>query len=88
MLRLRADSFWEKMQLIVDHRLQEERQKLHRLKTHLGSLNPRAVLDRGYAVATLASGKILRDSREVSLQEIVNLTLARGRLVTRVSQKS
>lgn len=83
-LRLQADSFWEKMQLIVHHRLGEERQKLHRLKTHLGSLNPHAVLDRGYAVATLASGKILRDSREVSLQETVNLTLARGKLRTKV----
>ncbi|MDP3294426.1 MAG: exodeoxyribonuclease VII large subunit [Nevskia sp.] len=58
--------------------LGERRARLRQAAALLHSLNPSAVLDRGYALATGADGRILRDGSEVAAGERVSVRLARG----------
>lgn len=79
----------------LDHRLaaagvaapQQARLRLARAAGALQALSPLGVLERGYAVATDASGQALTDAGAVELGDAVALRLHRGRLhatVTRV----
>jgi exodeoxyribonuclease VII large subunit len=45
------------------------------------------VLERGYAIATDAAGNVLRDAAQVSADDIVNLQLHKGKLITEVRRK-
>lgn len=56
------------------------------LATHLAHLNPAAVLERGYSIVRRTDGSIVRDSRQLALDETVELTLARGMAGARISR--
>jgi exodeoxyribonuclease VII large subunit len=58
--------------------LQQRQARLSALATHLTHLNPTAVLERGYSIVRGADGRIVRDSRQLTLGEAVALILARG----------
>ncbi|TCJ11865.1 exodeoxyribonuclease VII large subunit [Parasulfuritortus cantonensis] len=50
------------------------------LAGRLGSLNPRAVLERGYGIVRAGDGSILRDPAAVAPGDALQITLARGDL--------
>jgi hypothetical protein len=61
-------------------RLLEQRQaRLARCEQVLRALGPGATLERGYAIVTDASGRVLRDARDVELGATLTTRLARGR---------
>ena len=55
-----------------------------RLGARLQALNPHAVLDRGYAIATDAAGEIVRDATALAIGERVHVQFARGAAQTEV----
>ncbi len=58
------------------------------LGQNLAHLNPQAVLERGYAIATTADGAIVQDANELAVGDALALAFARGSAdakVTRVS---
>jgi exodeoxyribonuclease VII large subunit len=60
---------------------QERRRHLEYCQSHLEKLDPLAILERGYAVATrLPEGAIIRDAALVPLGAPVRVRVARGRL--------
>ena len=61
-------------------KLQAPSEKLASLDALLSSLNPQAVLGRGYAIARDRNGDILRSPDRVQLNEDVELQLAEGSL--------
>ncbi|MGH8445146.1 MAG: exodeoxyribonuclease VII large subunit, partial [Solimonas sp.] len=61
------------------------RARLDRAGSVLGSLNPRAVLERGYAVALDAQGRALTDAAQTQAGAALQLLLARGRVDTVVT---
>jgi exodeoxyribonuclease VII large subunit len=65
---------------------QQRRARLAALATHLDHLNPAAVLERGYSIVRRADGSIVRDSRQLRVNEAVELTLARGMAEARISR--
>jgi exodeoxyribonuclease VII large subunit len=67
--------------------LRAKRERLARLALQLEERSPLKVLERGYAIATDASGALLRDSAQVGLGDPVNIQLHRGRLTTEVKKK-
>jgi len=68
---------------------QERRRELNVIQTHLDQLNPLAILERGYAVATLQpAGVIIRDATQVPLGAEVRVKVARGRLDCEVVEVS
>ena len=66
--------------------LRAKREHLERLRLQLDERSPRAVLKRGYAIATDAAGNILRDTGQVAAGDAVNVQLHRGRLITEVKR--
>ncbi len=67
--------------------LRVQRDRLDRLRLQLEERSPTRVLERGYAIATDAAGKILLDSRQVAIGDTVALQLHRGHLTTEVKQR-
>lgn len=75
--------------------LQQQRQaRLAALATHLAHLNPEAVLARGYSIVRRADGSIVRDSRQLEVNETLALAFASGgaeacvtRLIRETEQK-
>ena len=60
--------------------------KLARLKAGLDSLDPTAVLGRGYSITYTASGEVLRDASKVQHGERLRTMLARGELHSEVKK--
>lgn len=68
----------------IDEKLQDGRERLALAAASLDALSPLGVLQRGYAIAQDASGKLLRDAAVVRGGDEVSVRLAKGKLNTRV----
>ena len=68
----------------VDEKLQDGRERLALAAASLDALSPLGVLQRGYAIAQDASGKLVRDAASVNAGDEVSVRLAKGKLNTRV----
>jgi len=69
--------------------LQEKQRHLDYLQSHLQQLNPLAILERGYAVATtLPEGVIIRDAAHAPKGAAIRVRVARGRLDCEVRETS
>ncbi|HVB47433.1 MAG TPA: exodeoxyribonuclease VII large subunit [Burkholderiales bacterium] len=62
--------------------------RLERLRASLASLDPSAVLARGYSLTRNARGELLRDPEHVAEGERLTTTLARGWIESEVRRKS
>jgi exodeoxyribonuclease VII large subunit len=58
-----------------------------RLKASLASLNPAAVLERGYSLTRDAQGEVVRDAAKVQVGERLTTTLAKGWLESEIRKK-
>jgi exodeoxyribonuclease VII large subunit len=56
------------------------------LEAHLHHLNPRQVLERGYAIVSTQDGEIVRSSAQLRVGDELRLDLARGRADAKVSK--
>ena len=61
--------------------------QLARLKASLGSLNPAAVLERGYSLTRTSQGEVVRDAAKVAVGEHLTTTLAKGWLESEIRKK-
>lgn len=68
----------------MDEKLQDGRERLALAAASLDALSPLGVLQRGYAIAQDASGKLVRDAASVNAGDQVSVRLAKGKLNTRV----
>jgi len=59
-------------------KLQSRFGQLETLQAELVALNPKSILDRGYAIATADSGKIIHSPNELKTGELFRLQLAKG----------
>ncbi|MDP9467487.1 MAG: exodeoxyribonuclease VII large subunit, partial [Chloroflexota bacterium] len=69
-------------------RTARERAALVGLGDALRALSPLATLERGYAVARLADGSIVRDPAQARVGEPLEVVVARGTVTTRVEATS
>ena len=67
-------------------RLETARARLGIVATSLDALSPLAVLQRGYAIAEDADGRLLRDANSVSPGDQLRVRLAKGRVIARVEE--
>ena len=68
----------------LETKLQEGRERLGVAAASLDALSPLGVLQRGYAIAQDASGKLLRDAAQVAQGDAISVRLAKGKLSARV----
>ena len=86
-LRLRLERNEADLGIRAERLLRSGRERLSRLALQLEERSPLKVLERGYAIATDASGAVLRDAAQVRIGDSVLLQLHRGRLSTEVRKK-
>jgi exodeoxyribonuclease VII large subunit len=84
--RARLDSATNACDVVIDSKLQDGRERLALAATSLDALSPLGVLQRGYAIAQDASGKLVRDASSVSPGDELSVRLARGKLGTRIER--
>ncbi len=70
----------QRLQTSAQHRLRGLTERLAHLGQVLNSLSPLGTLQRGYAIVTDSSGKVLRDARQAAVGDEVEARLASGRL--------
>ena len=68
------------------HRVHRCQAHLAELRATLVSLDPTAVLERGYSITTNASGAVLRDASAVKPGERLKTRLARGEIESEVKK--
>jgi len=62
---------------------------ISRAAASLTALNPTSVLDRGYSIARTIPGKnVILDAETVAVQDLVEIILSKGRILTRVEKKT
>lgn len=84
--RTRFDSAQSSCNAAMTARLESARAQFGLATTSLDALSPLAVLQRGYAIAESADGRLLRDARFVSPGDELRVRLAKGRLAARVEE--
>ena len=82
--RARFDAASSSCDAAMEFKLQEGRERLALAAASLDALSPLGVLQRGYAIAQDASGRLLRDAATVAQGDAVSVRLAKGKLNTRV----
>ncbi|HKP47997.1 MAG TPA: exodeoxyribonuclease VII large subunit [Pyrinomonadaceae bacterium] len=82
--RNRFDSAYTGCTTAMATRISGAEKRFARTAASLDALSPLAVLHRGYAIAQREDGKLLRDARDVSTGDLVNVRLERGRIQTSV----
>ena len=69
-------------------KLEKDKLKLDNLQQSLKSLNPVAVLNRGYAIVTKKTNKtVIKNSEQVNISDDVHIRVSQGSLEARVIQK-
>jgi exodeoxyribonuclease VII large subunit len=68
------------------HALARRRQQVAQAESQLRALSPENTLARGYAIARLADGQVVRDAATLRTGEVLTVTLARGEVDAAVTQ--
>jgi len=85
--RQRLDEVSTRLSRATDTQMERKNLQLENLQQSLRSLSPKAVLQRGYAIVTRQSdGSIIKNSVEVSPQDIVDIQLSQGMLAAQILQ--
>ncbi len=85
-MRQRTADLVDRSARALESRVTRDRAALDGLRDGLRALGPQATLARGYAIAQLADGSIVRHAGGVSVGDPLTVTVARGTLSTRVTQ--
>ncbi|MGH2402708.1 MAG: exodeoxyribonuclease VII large subunit, partial [Candidatus Limnocylindria bacterium] len=84
--RQRTSDLLDRGARALDDRLARRRMVVESAVATLRTLSPTATLERGYAVARTADGRIVRDAGQVSAGDAMQVILARGTVETRVER--
>jgi exodeoxyribonuclease VII large subunit len=87
--RQRLEAGGQRLGQICRRGLEDRRRHLAYCQSHLDQLNPLAILERGYAVATLMPQEtVIRDAGQVERGAAVRVRVARGRMDCEVKEVS
>ncbi|MDG1943447.1 MAG: exodeoxyribonuclease VII large subunit [Halioglobus sp.] len=78
------DRWRQRLKAAVQERVLQSGNRLAHLAQMLDSLSPLGTLQRGYAIVTDGTGKVLRDANDVSIGDKIDAQLANGRLALTV----
>ena len=80
----RCATLEKRFSIAMQHALNQSREQFNYFTQALNNINPLNTLHRGYAII-MCDGKILRDSNDIKVNDTVNVQLAKGRLVCKVT---
>jgi exodeoxyribonuclease VII large subunit len=80
------DHITEQLMASLRLRLQTLRARLQLVSGQLGALGPQAVLERGYAICRDAQGKVVKNAQDLSVGDLIQVSLARGKIEGRTEK--
>jgi exodeoxyribonuclease VII large subunit len=83
-LLLHQQELLRRLRAAMRSRMTAAGERVHGAQSHLLHLSPERVLDRGYSITETADGAIVRDSTQLTAEQDLRLTLARGWAAVRV----
>jgi len=86
-LRMRLEKRSGDLGVRAERFLRVKRERLDRLRLQLEERSPLRVLERGYAIATDASGNVLRSAEQVAIGDSVRVQFSRDWIRTEVKEK-
>jgi exodeoxyribonuclease VII large subunit len=86
--RQRLDDLARRAEVALMHRLAIQRTRLGGLEQRLSSLNPLAILGRGYALVRKTDGRLVRRVGQVSPGEQLQVRVSDGEFAARVQAKN
>ncbi|MFT4769374.1 MAG: exodeoxyribonuclease VII large subunit [Glaciecola sp.] len=72
------------LDVAIGQKIAWQKQALERREQVLASLNPLAILERGYSILSDEQGSVIRSDDAVTVQQTISARLAKGRLLLRV----
>ncbi len=82
--RQMLDELTGRLDQAENHRIQLMRSEVRSASRHLASLNPYAVIQRGYAIVTGAAGEIVRSVDQVKTDDVLDIQVSDGMILSRV----
>jgi len=76
----------ERLERVMERLIIEKRAELIHAQKLLDAMNPAAITERGYALVRKADGSLVTDSSEIPVGELLQITLARGRVKAKVEE--
>jgi exodeoxyribonuclease VII large subunit len=76
--RQRLDDLLHRTETALSHQMRLHHTRLSGLTQQLASLNPLAILERGYAVVTQTGGQVVRRVEQVSPGDLLNVRVSDG----------
>ena len=76
--RYRLDLCGERLDRLMDHRLQSQRDRLGNASASLEALSPLSILSRGYTLTEMAEGRLIRRAGEVNIGDTLRTRFADG----------
>jgi exodeoxyribonuclease VII large subunit len=86
-LRRRLERTADDLRARVDRAMTAKRRRLEAADVRLRERSPFSLLERGYAIAYDANGRVLRSPEQVALGEDIAVRLAKGEIGARVTKK-
>ncbi|MEN9820004.1 MAG: exodeoxyribonuclease large subunit XseA [Bacillota bacterium] len=80
-------NFQTRLQQAIKTLLQNQQAKANQFRASLNALSPYAVIDRGYALTTLANGEVLHSLKEVNIGDLITTQLKDGTFTSEVKKK-
>ena len=86
--RQRLDEFSGRVESATLNRMRLTRGEWHNAQKRLSALNPTAVLKRGYAIVTDAEGGVVRSVKQVKKEDVLDIKVADGVILSSVLSES
>ncbi len=80
-------NFQSRLQQAIQTLLQNQMAKANQFRASLNALSPYAVIDRGYALTTLANGEVVHSLKEVNIGDLITTQLKDGTFTSEVKKK-
>ncbi|MFZ9197008.1 MAG: exodeoxyribonuclease VII large subunit [Bacilli bacterium] len=80
-------NFQTRIQNAIQSLFQNQRAKANQYQASLNALSPYAVIDRGYALTTLASGEVVNSLKDVKIGDVIVTKLKDGSFTSEVKKK-
>lgn len=83
------DEELQQLNLLINHKIELTKERLHKQIARLEALSPLSILARGYSIVyKLPERKIIKESSQVSVNNVVEIQLHRGKLIGKITKIS
>jgi exodeoxyribonuclease VII large subunit len=77
----------EKLSLLMIHMIEMKKEAVASRSNHLKALSPDGVLNRGYSIMQDESGKVIRKTSDIEVNQMIKTVLKDGVVVSKVTKK-